>query len=118
MLKKKFFKTKDECEVTFELSADDAQKAAVVGEFNNWDVYATPMTRRSTSRRVRRAMSSWPRVMGSKDPGYRPTMGSGRAVVRSDGVMFGEGSEGRVPVPSGAGARRERKLVPPGVLEP
>ena len=36
MLKKKFFKTKDECEVTFELTNDDAQAVQLVGEFNDW----------------------------------------------------------------------------------
>ena len=36
MIKKKFFKTKDECEVTFELNVETAETVAVVGEFNNW----------------------------------------------------------------------------------
>lgn len=36
MLKKKFFKTKDECEVTFELDAENAESVALVGEFNSW----------------------------------------------------------------------------------
>jgi 1,4-alpha-glucan branching enzyme len=36
MLKKKFFKTKDECEVTFELDAENADSVALVGEFNSW----------------------------------------------------------------------------------
>lgn len=37
MLKKRFFKTKDDCEVTFEFANDDAQKVDIVGEFNNWE---------------------------------------------------------------------------------
>ena len=37
MLQKKYFKTKDECEVTFVLEANEAEKAAVVGEFNGWE---------------------------------------------------------------------------------
>jgi 1,4-alpha-glucan branching enzyme len=36
MIKKKFFKTKDECEVTFELDVETAEAVAVVGEFNDW----------------------------------------------------------------------------------
>lgn len=36
MLTKRFFKTKAEAEVTFELSASDAKKVALVAEFNDW----------------------------------------------------------------------------------
>jgi 1,4-alpha-glucan branching enzyme len=36
MLKKKFFKTKDECEVTFELTTEDANQADLVCEVNGW----------------------------------------------------------------------------------
>lgn len=36
MLKKRFFKTKDECEVTFEFEDEQASKVAVVCEANNW----------------------------------------------------------------------------------
>ena len=36
MLKKRFFKTKDECEVTFELDADAAERAELVCEINGW----------------------------------------------------------------------------------
>ncbi len=35
MLKKKYFKTKDECEVTFELQRQ-ASKVALVSEFSGW----------------------------------------------------------------------------------
>ncbi len=37
MLKKKFFKTKTECEVVFELSAKGAQQVELVCEFNSWE---------------------------------------------------------------------------------
>jgi 1,4-alpha-glucan branching enzyme len=36
MLKKKYFKTKDECEVTFEVENDAAQSVALVSEANGW----------------------------------------------------------------------------------
>ena len=36
MLKKKYFKTKDECEVTFEFDSGEAKKVAVVSEANGW----------------------------------------------------------------------------------
>jgi 1,4-alpha-glucan branching enzyme len=36
MLKKKFFKSNEECEVTFEFNTTAAQEVAVVGEFNGW----------------------------------------------------------------------------------
>ena len=36
MLKKRFFKTKEECEVTFELVADEANCAELVCEVNGW----------------------------------------------------------------------------------
>ena len=44
MLKKRFFKTKNTCQVTFHLPKDiKAESAALVGEFNHWDESATPM---------------------------------------------------------------------------
>ncbi|EMK3267662.1 isoamylase early set domain-containing protein [Vibrio vulnificus] len=42
MLKKRFFKTKDEVEVTFEVQQENWESAHVVGEFNNWK--PEPMT--------------------------------------------------------------------------
>lgn len=36
MLKKRFFKTLDECEVAFEYANNDAQSAALVCDFNGW----------------------------------------------------------------------------------
>ena len=35
-MKKKFFKTKDECEVTFEHITDSGQNVALVSESNGW----------------------------------------------------------------------------------
>ncbi len=40
MLKKKFFKTNEECEVTFEFEAENVEAVAVVGEFNGWEPMA------------------------------------------------------------------------------
>lgn len=37
MLKKKYFKTKDECEVTFEFNANGADKVLLVGDFADWE---------------------------------------------------------------------------------
>ena len=36
MLKKKYFKTKDECEVTFEFDSAEAESVALVSEANGW----------------------------------------------------------------------------------
>lgn len=36
MLEKKFFKTKDEAEVTFEFSREDASSVALLGDFTDW----------------------------------------------------------------------------------
>ncbi len=44
MLTKKFFKSKATCQVTFQLPQGvEAEKASVVGEFNNWDAEADRM---------------------------------------------------------------------------
>jgi 1,4-alpha-glucan branching enzyme len=37
-IKKQFIKTKPVCKVTFSVEAKEANKAIVVGDFNNWDV--------------------------------------------------------------------------------
>ena len=45
-LKKQFLKSKPVCKVTFRLpseAAKDANTVHIVGDFNSWDIYATPM---------------------------------------------------------------------------
>ncbi|MFW5851663.1 MAG: isoamylase early set domain-containing protein [Bacteroidota bacterium] len=45
-MKKSFSKTKPECKVTFQVPADilaGSKKAAVVGEFNDWNPEANPV---------------------------------------------------------------------------
>ncbi|MGL2987003.1 isoamylase early set domain-containing protein [Flavobacterium sp. RSSA_27] len=37
-IKKQFVKTKPVCKVTFSILAKDAVSAAVVGDFNNWNI--------------------------------------------------------------------------------
>lgn len=47
-IKKQYLKSKPICKVTFKISESDsnaAQKAWVVGEFNNWSTSAHPMKR-------------------------------------------------------------------------
>ena len=47
-INKRYFKTKPHCAVTFRVPKSDtgnAAKATVVGEFNEWQTAATPMTR-------------------------------------------------------------------------
>jgi 1,4-alpha-glucan branching enzyme len=47
-LVKKYLKTKPVCKVTFKVSpetAPNAKSVNLVGEFNGWDIYATPMKR-------------------------------------------------------------------------
>ena len=41
MINKRFFKTKDEVEVTFELEAQEANSVSIVADFLDWE--ATPM---------------------------------------------------------------------------
>lgn len=44
MIKKKFYKTKSICDVTFELPQDiEAKSVSVVGDFNEWDESANPL---------------------------------------------------------------------------
>jgi 1,4-alpha-glucan branching enzyme len=46
MITKKFMKSKSEVQVTFELPGSiEASEAAVVGEFNNWDSTANPLSK-------------------------------------------------------------------------
>lgn len=42
-ISKKFLKTKPVCKVTFAISAPEAEKAVLVGDFNEWDITATPL---------------------------------------------------------------------------
>jgi 1,4-alpha-glucan branching enzyme len=45
-MKKQYLKTKPICKVTFRLpkeAAKPSETVHIVGEFNNWDIYATPM---------------------------------------------------------------------------
>jgi len=45
-VKKEYLKTKKICKVTFRLpriAAPKANSVCIVGEFNNWNIYATPM---------------------------------------------------------------------------
>ena len=47
-INKRYFKTKPNCSVTFRLPKSDvgsAEKAFVVGDFNDWQTSASPMTR-------------------------------------------------------------------------
>lgn len=39
-IKKQFLKTKPVCKVTFTVSAEDAKKVTVAGNWNNWNVKA------------------------------------------------------------------------------
>ncbi|MEM7330834.1 MAG: isoamylase early set domain-containing protein [Chloroflexota bacterium] len=45
MLKKKYFKTKEECEVTFEFDANGAQEVLLLGEFSNWEPISMKKTK-------------------------------------------------------------------------
>lgn len=45
MLSKKYDSKKSTCRVTLVLPVKKGSCAAVVGDFNNWDRYATPMKR-------------------------------------------------------------------------
>jgi len=45
-IKKQYLKNKPICKVTFRMpkeAAESAEKVHVVGEFNNWNIHATPM---------------------------------------------------------------------------
>lgn len=44
MLKKRFFKTKPTCQITFQLPKEvKAETVSLVGDFNEWDESATPL---------------------------------------------------------------------------
>ena len=47
-LKKQYLKSRPVCKVTFRLpknAAESAKNVHIVGEFNDWNIYATPMKR-------------------------------------------------------------------------
>lgn len=44
-IKKQFIKTKPVCKVTFSVEAKEAETAAVIGDFNNWDPKAGELTK-------------------------------------------------------------------------
>jgi 1,4-alpha-glucan branching enzyme len=47
-MKKQYLKSKKACKVTFNLSKDAVKQAKIVhlvGDFNNWDIAATPLKR-------------------------------------------------------------------------
>ncbi|MBA6390654.1 isoamylase early set domain-containing protein [Colwellia sp. BRX10-3] len=49
MLTKKFFKTKDETEVTFEFNRSDVTKVALVGDFTDWQTVEMKFNKKSQS---------------------------------------------------------------------
>jgi len=49
MLQKKYFKTNDNCEVTFIFENEEAKNVAVVGEFNNWEPIAMKRAKKAGS---------------------------------------------------------------------
>lgn len=47
-IKKQYLKSRPTCKVTFKLpkeAASEARRVSIVGDFNNWDIDATPMKR-------------------------------------------------------------------------
>jgi 1,4-alpha-glucan branching enzyme len=47
-IKKEYLKSRNACKVTFRLprvAAPDAKTVCIVGDFNNWDIYANPLRR-------------------------------------------------------------------------
>ncbi|MDX1413585.1 MAG: isoamylase early set domain-containing protein [Candidatus Promineifilaceae bacterium] len=49
MLKKRFFKTKNDCEVTFEFDGEKAQEVALVTDFTGWNPLPMKKARKSSS---------------------------------------------------------------------
>ncbi len=49
MITKKFFKTKDECEVTFVYDNESASEVALVAEFNAWEPVAMKQAKKAGS---------------------------------------------------------------------
>ncbi|NLP58583.1 isoamylase early set domain-containing protein [Lutibacter sp. B1] len=44
-IKKQFLKSKPVCKVTFTVTAPEATNVSVVGDFNEWDIKAAPLTK-------------------------------------------------------------------------
>ena len=44
-IKKQYLKTRPVCKVTFTVDAPEAKGVYVVGDFNDWDIEATPLSR-------------------------------------------------------------------------
>jgi 1,4-alpha-glucan branching enzyme len=42
-IKKQYLKNKPVCKVTFSIAANDANKVAVIGDFNEWNPKAAPL---------------------------------------------------------------------------
>jgi 1,4-alpha-glucan branching enzyme len=49
MLTKKYFKTKDEAEVTFEFNRSGVISAALLGDFNNWQAVEMKFNKKTQS---------------------------------------------------------------------
>ena len=49
MLTKKFFKTKDETEVTFEFNRSDVKSAVLIGDFNDWQAIEMKFNKKTKS---------------------------------------------------------------------
>jgi 1,4-alpha-glucan branching enzyme len=59
MVKKKFFKTLDECEVTFEFSAPEAHEVLLYADFNYWE--PVPMKKTSAKNATFRLKTRLPK---------------------------------------------------------
>jgi len=53
MLTKRFFKTKDEVEVTFDFSREDLKSVALAGEFNDWKPVSMKLIKKDKSFRTK-----------------------------------------------------------------
>ncbi|QDP00449.1 isoamylase early set domain-containing protein [Thalassotalea sp. PS06] len=53
MLTKRFFKTKDETEVTFEFARPDVTSVALVGEFTDWQPVAMKFSKKANAFRTK-----------------------------------------------------------------
>lgn len=53
MLTKRFFKTKNEVEVTFEFSREDLKSVALAGEFNDWQPVSMKLNKKENSFRTK-----------------------------------------------------------------